>query len=119
MMVWYEAKRFVEQASTLSMDALHIFVGAFLFLGLGLLLRRPISDPRPWLGVLFVTLLNEAADLWVEQWPSPGTQLGEAAKDVAVTMLLPTIILLTARHLPSLYRDKASPERGGPPPAES
>lgn len=118
MMNWYEAKQFIEQATTLSMDALHIFAGAFLFLGLGLLFRRPVSDPRPWLGVLFATLLNEAADLWVDLWPSPGLQFGEAAKDIAVTMLLPTIILLTARHLPGLYEAGSPTESRGAPPNE-
>lgn len=119
MMDWYEAKRFVEQATTLSMDALHVLAGALLFLGLALLLRRPVSDPRPWLGVLIVTLLNEAVDLWIERWPSPGMQFGEAAKDIAVTMLLPTIILLTARHLPRLYEVGSSQEPGGQPVDES
>lgn len=118
MMDWYEAKLFVEQATTLSMDALHVFAGMFLFFGLALLLRRPVSDPRPWLGVLLATLLNEIADLWVDLWPSPGLQFGEAVKDVAVTMLLPTVILLTARHLPRLYQVKAARESGGPPPDE-
>ena len=100
MMEWYAAKQFVERATALSMDALHVVAGVLLFLGLSLLLRRPVSDPRPWLGLLFVTLLNEAVDLWVEQWPSPGLQFGEATKDIAVTMLLPTVILLTAKYLP-------------------
>lgn len=117
-MNWYEAKRFVEQATALSMDSLHLIAGMLLFIGLALLLRRPVTDPRPWLGVLCVTLLNEAADLWTERWPSPGQQFGEAAKDILLTMLLPSLVLLTARHLPGLYERKAPRRPGGPPAGE-
>lgn len=102
-MNWYEAKQFIEQATDLSMDSLHVLAGTFLFLGFSLLLRRRVSEMRPWYAVLLVTLINEAADLWVDQWPSVGMQLGEAVKDILVTMLVPTLILLTARHLPQLY----------------
>ena len=105
---WYEFKQFVERASDLSMDSLHLLAGILLFLALSLLLRRPVTDWRPWLAVLLVTLFNEAADLWTEQWPSFGMQLGEAFKDIVLTMLLPTLILLTARHVPRLYGRRGS-----------
>ena len=87
---WYEAKRFVEHATNLSMDALHVIAGVFLFLGFCLLLRRAVLDMVPWLAVLIVTLVNEAADLWLDQWPTPAMQFGEAAKDIVMTMLIPT-----------------------------
>lgn len=109
---WSEFKQFVERASNLSMDSLHLLAGALLFFALCLLLRRPAADGRPWLAVLLVTLLNEAADLWTEQWPSLGMQLGEAFKDIVLTMLLPTLVLLTARHAPQLYGRSFPPDEG-------
>lgn len=114
-MDWYEAKRFIEHATTLSMDALHLIVGAALLFAFSLVLRRPVSDSRPWLAVLLVTLVNEAADVWLDRWPSAGMQFGEATKDIVLTMLLPTMVLLTARHLPQLYGRK-SDRRSVPPP---
>lgn len=103
MMDWHETKLFVERATALSMDALHLLAGAILFLLLALLMRRSIADRWPWLGLLGVALLNEAADLWVERWPSTGMQFGEATKDVVLTMLVPTILLVAVRYFPRLF----------------
>lgn len=109
MTLWYEAKHFLSSATAISMDALHVLAGALLFLAFSLAFRTAVTSARPWLGVLAVTLLNEAIDLWVEQWPSLGMQLGESAKDIVVTMLIPTLILLTARRVPRLYAPRRSP----------
>lgn len=103
MMAWYETKQFLSSATAISMDALHVLAGALLFLVFSLLLRKPVTRFSPWLAVLALTLVNEAVDLWVERWPSLGMQLGESVKDVVVTMLIPTVILLTARCIPRLY----------------
>jgi hypothetical protein len=113
MIGWYETKEFVAHATTVSMDALHVIAGTVLLLAFGLLFRKPVTDLRPLLAVLVVAVLNEAGDFWAERWPSLGMQLGEAAKDLAVTMLLPTVLLLTARRLPRLYaaRKPKSPKR--------
>jgi hypothetical protein len=67
------------------------------------LLRRSVVDWSPWLAVLLLILINEAGDLWIEQWPSPAMQYGESAKDIILTMVPPTLMLLTARRLPWLY----------------
>ena len=55
-----------------------------------------------WL--LAAILWNEAVDLWVERWPDPGMQYGEGAKDVLLTMALPTILIWAARWRPDLFR---------------
>ena len=39
--------------------------------------------------------INEANDFRVEIWPDPGMQFGEAAKDVVLTMFIPTLKLST------------------------
>jgi diacylglycerol kinase len=117
MLFWYETKQFVEHATAISMDALHVLIGVIIFLGLSLLLRRPVTDWRPWLAVLGLTLLNEAIDIWVERWPSPGMQLGESAKDIALTLLLPTVILLSARRFPALFKRRTTTDNAAPPAA--
>jgi hypothetical protein len=103
MMSWYEAKMFVERAVVFSSDALHVMVGMVVWLLFALILRRPVTDWRPWLGLLVLLLLNETVDLWVEQWPDLGMQYGESAKDVLLTMTLPSVLMAVARLRPQLF----------------
>lgn len=97
---WYDVKLFVEHASGVSMDALHILVGFLLFLIAALVCRRGIGSILPWLLVLVLELINEAYDLHVERWPNLARQIGEGVKDVMLTMALPTLILLIGRWKP-------------------
>jgi hypothetical protein len=84
------------------MDALHVVGGVVLQLGFAVLLRTSLAHWRPWLFVLALELVNEANDLLVEQWPDPGMQWGEGARDLVLTMLLPTVLLMVARLRPEL-----------------
>lgn len=100
---WYQVKLFLEHASGISMDALHILIGFAIFVMAGLLLKRSLGTALPWLAVLILELGNEAYDLHVELWPDPGSQLGEAAKDIMLTMALPTLVLALVRWRPRLF----------------
>lgn len=111
MSSWYEGKLFVEHALDVSHDALHVILGVPVLLVVSLVSGRPVSSPLPWLVLLAFTLWNEAVDLWTERWPNPGMQFGEGAKDVALTMLLPTLLLTAARLRPDLFRSSASRRR--------
>ena len=78
-------------------DALHIHIGLAIFFGLALLLRRSPSSLLPWLGVLGFELVNELVDVF--HWYN-GTfqfEIGDAFKDLANTMLWPTVALIAAR----------------------
>ena len=97
---WYQIKLFVEHASGISMDALHVIVGFILFLIAARLLRRALTSPAPWFALLLIELANEAYDLHVELWPNLPSQLGEGAKDILLTMALPTLVLAVARWRP-------------------
>lgn len=110
MSIWYQAKLLLEHASGVSMDALHILVGVAAQLIFAALFHVPLKSWRPWLFVFALLLLNEAGDLWVEQWPLPAMQYGEALKDIFLTMLLPSFLLLCARMRPAIF----SGERVGP-----
>ena len=103
MTEWYELKQFLEHASGFSMDALHVIAGVAVQLAAAALLRSSVARWAPWLILLALELLNEAADLYVEQWPQRGMQLGEGVKDVLLTMALPTLLLLAARLRPALF----------------
>ena len=110
MSAWYQAKLLLEHASGVSMDALHVLVGVAAQLIFAALFHVPLKSWRPWLFVFALLLLNEAGDLWVEQWPLPAMQYGEALKDIFLTMLLPSLLLLCARMRPAIFSD----ERPGP-----
>lgn len=99
---WYQVKLFIEHASGVSMDALHILVGFGAFLLAAALFRRSVASRLPWLAVMLLAVGNEAYDLNVETWPDVASQFGESAKDVLLTMALPTLVMLLARWHPAL-----------------
>ena len=104
MRSWYEAKMFIEHASLVSSDALHLLVGTLAWLAIAFALRKSITRWAPWLILLFLIAFNETVDLWIERWPDLAMQYGESAKDVFLTMVLPTVLMLTARARPQLFK---------------
>ena len=104
MMSWYEAKMFVEHASVVNSDGLHVLVGVLGWVLVAMVLRRSLSAPLPWFALLALTLFNEGVDLWIEQWPDKAMQYGESAKDILLTMTLPTVLMFAVRLRPNLFR---------------
>lgn len=111
MSAWHQGKLFVEHALSVSHDTLHLIVGVLIWVVAGLFTRRPLTSWIPWLWVLAFILWNEAADLWNEHWPDAGQQYGEGAKDVVLTMFVPTLLMLAARARPDLFRSGARRRR--------
>jgi len=107
MSSWHQGKLFVEHAVHVSHDSLHVIVGILIWVVAALLSRRTLTSWIPWLWVLAFILWNETVDLWMEHWPDPGMQYGEGAKDVALTMLMPTLLMFAARARPDLFRKAA------------
>lgn len=101
---WYQVKLFAQHASGISMDALHVIIGVALQLAIALVFRSSVARPLPLLAVLGLEVINEMSDFRVERWPNPGMQFGESAKDVLLTIVLPTLIFLVARYRPALFR---------------
>ncbi len=114
MASWHETKMFIEHASVVSSDALHVLVGTLVWIAVALVLRRSLSAWAPWLILLALTLFNECVDLWVERWPDMAMQLGESAKDVLLTMTLPTVLMLLTAYTSGLFVRGASRPRRGP-----
>lgn len=99
----YDTKMFVERSLAFHNDALHVMAGLVLALAFAALLRRSLAHWLPWLAVLALELLNEANDYFFEVWPNEvARQFGEMTKDVALTMALPTLMLVVARCWPHL-----------------
>ena len=110
---WHQAKLMVEHALDISHDTLHLFAGVLLWLAAALLLRRPISSWWPWLTLMVLTAINELVDLRTEKWPDAGMQVGEAAKDVALTLFVPSLLMLALRFRPGLFHQASRPRRAG------
>ena len=104
MTSWHQGKLFIEHSLTINHDSLHMLVGVLLWIAFGLLFRSSLTSWRPWLWLFAVILWNETVDLWVEQWPDRGQQYGEGAKDLLLTMAVPTILMFAARWRPDLFR---------------
>ena len=105
---WSQTKTFIEHMIGFSHDALHVMVGVCLQLLFAGLLRRSARSVWPWLMVLGLELANEWVDLHVEVWPQHAMQWGESAKDVLLTMALPTLLLIVARCRPRLVSGDTS-----------
>jgi hypothetical protein len=113
MLSWYQAKMFIEHASSVSSDALHVIAGVIVWVLIALALRRPISSGVPLAWLLAVVLFNEAVDLWVERWPDLAMQYGESAKDLMVTMALPALFMALVRLRPQLFVRRGRRGPGG------
>ena len=91
--LWGDTKIAIEEWLDLSPDALHIHAGILVWLALAWLLRRPLSDWRPWLGLFVLEVANEIVDLnqpvgSVESnWPA-------SQHDILNTMFVPTLLML-------------------------
>jgi hypothetical protein len=104
---WASLKMLVERSLDVSHDALHVIAGVVVQLLLAWMLSTSLARWRPWLIVLGLEIANELNDFRVEIWPDFAMQLGEAVKDVLLTLLLPTVLLVVARRKPELF----SPQR--------
>lgn len=111
MSSWHQAKLFVEHGLDISHDSLHVLAGVLAWLVAALLLRRPVSSWQPWMWLTALTAFNEVVDLWTDRWPDAGMQMGEAAKDFAVTLFVPTLLMVAARYRPDLFRQSPRPVR--------
>ena len=107
-MEWSQTKTFIENTIGFSHDVLHVMVGVCLQLLFAGLLRRSARSVWPWLMVLGLELANEWVDLHVEVWPQHAIQWAECAKDVLLTMALPTLLLIVARCRPRLLSGDTS-----------
>jgi hypothetical protein len=94
---------------------MHVVAGVVIQLLAAMLLRRSVGAWAPWLVVLCLAILNEGIDLWIEQWPDLAIQYGESAKDILLSMALPTLLMLVSRFRPQLLAGGAGRRSGGRP----
>jgi hypothetical protein len=111
MTTWYRTKIFIEHASVFSSDALHVIAGVVVWIVAAIVLRRRLGEWLPWLVLAALLAFNEAVDLWVERWPDAAMQYGESAKDVLLTLALPTLLMAVVRLRPALFSAGARKRR--------
>ena len=97
-------KLMLEHGTNIHSDAFHVLFGvAIQFVG-ALILRRTLADWLPLALVVGLEIANEVSEFMVEVWATPAIQLGESAKDFALTLSVPILLFLVARYRPSIIR---------------
>lgn len=93
-----QTKLLLVEHLSLAKDALHIYVALTVFLGTCLLLRWKVAQWKPWLAVLAVAVIGETWDLRDSLVYHTRIDLWGNWKDLWNTMLVPTVLMLAARH---------------------
>jgi hypothetical protein len=91
---WPEIKDVISQTTGLSHPALHVILGLAIY-GLVLAaLRCELRNPLPWLILLVLECGNEVIDQFVGAYYDGSPDFAKSGADMAITMLLPTVVLL-------------------------
>jgi hypothetical protein len=104
---WERWKHSIERLLWYQSDSLHVACGVLIVVLVALALRKNLASFAPWSVLLLLSSSNEAIDIFYTQ------KLAESVKDTLLTMLVPTILLVTVRAFPELYRS------GAPPPVST
>ncbi len=101
-----QAKRFAMQVTHLSQDALHVYVGLLLLVGLCVALRKPLGSWLPWVVVLAAALAGEAVDMRGDFAHNGIWNWHESLHDVLNTIFWPTVLSVLGRlgWLPGSHR---------------
>lgn len=103
--MFQEFKSMLVDLTMLAKDALHIYVALLVFFGSCILFRWKSWQVQPLLAVLIAALLGEAWDLRASLASDLPIHLAMNAKDVVNTLVVPAIIMLTARYT-KLYKGR-------------
>lgn len=87
----------IVQATGLSKDALHIYVGLAVLLTAAVILRKPLRSIVPWLVVLAVVVSGELFDMRDDIASLGYWRWGASLHDVLNTLFWPSVLLLLAR----------------------
>lgn len=79
--------------------ALHALIGVIIYLISTAVLRLPLRSWWPWLIALAAQLINEAADVARDVLDAEIIRWRGSMLDTAVTLALPTLVVLISRHL--------------------
>lgn len=91
-------KLLVIQATGLSRDALHVYLGMLVFLLSAAILRKRIGSPAPWVAATVAACALEALDARDDMQLFGHWRIGASAHDIVNTMFWPTVLFLIARY---------------------
>ncbi|NCN84862.1 MAG: hypothetical protein GW808_04305 [Sphingomonadales bacterium] len=113
-MDWFEIKNWLETATGLDRDSLHIYAGVGVQLFVALFFRRSLASPVPWFFVVAAALINEYYDYSLVREPLHGEQryFEGSVTDIWNTLLLPSLLLVIARFWPRWLTGKPVQNRG-------
>lgn len=94
---WEMFKVWLSATLDISHHDIHLILGLALTFGFGWILRRPLGSWLPLGIVLVLELINEAFDFIRNLVPGWPLLPGEAAIDIAITILPALAIILAAR----------------------
>jgi hypothetical protein len=104
-------KQYMVDRTGLAKDALHIYAGLILFIGVRLVWRRRGGWVLGWLAAFIAALIVEWLDIRMEVAEANLRPDSEHWKDIWNTMFWPTVLLLIGPWLQP--RDKPVPELSG------
>jgi hypothetical protein len=90
-------KDIIRGATGIPDEALHVLLGLTVYFLCVLIFRVPLRSWWPWLAVLALQLINEASDAIGDLPRRNGIEVRGTILDTAITLLLPTIIVLIAK----------------------
>jgi hypothetical protein len=104
MSAFQSFKLFVLEASNLSKDALHVYVGLIVMLLVVILFKKSLSDWRPLAAVAVASIAGEIWDI-IDTFSHGGSPSWNANwKDIWNTLFWPTILFGLARFTRVLKR---------------
>ena len=92
---WIYWKTYLSLWFRVSDDVLHIHAGLLLLIVSAAVLRRPPWNWRPWLVAAVVEGANELYDVFQTAYVTSEGNWASARHDMLMTMLWPTVIVLT------------------------
>ncbi len=99
-----QAKLFLVEATDLSKDALHVYVGLAVMLLVAIMFRRSLADWRPLAAVALAAVAGELWDLVDTVMHGRTPRFGLNWKDVWNTLFWPGLLFLLARFTRVLRR---------------
>lgn len=78
-------------------DALHIYVGMMVFLGVVVVLRKPLRSLLPWCAVLLAACLGEVLDMRDDIASLGYWRWSASVHDIINTIFWPSVLLILAR----------------------
>jgi hypothetical protein len=94
---WEHWKHGVEALFWYQADSLHVVCGVLLIIFFALVTGKSLASFIPWTLLVLASCVNEGIDIWFTH------HVAESVKDTVLTILPPSVLLVTARWFPSLY----------------